>query len=833
MLASVSPVPAGCTRRLAGLLLILGGPLNLVCWGAPAAASRAPARPLMFEPNQGQAAPGVRFVARAARYVALLDEDGGVSYDLPAGAARGRVRLELAGANLRPAAAGLERLPSQTHYYAGSNPAAWRTNIPNYAGARYSGVYPGVDLLYHGQGGELEYEFQIAPGEAPGQILLRFDAAPSLDASGGLVVKTEAGALRHRRPVAYQIVAGRRSQVPAAFRVSGSLVGFRLGRYDTHLPLIIDPVVSYSTQLGGVQWDGGYGIASDSAGDAYVTGDTASANFPGRASAGAGDRDVFVTKIRGGSTILYTTILSSAGNDIGRSIAVDAAGNAYVAGMAGAAGFPVTTGAFQRTFGGVADAFVAKLDEAGRLVYCTYIGGSAADAAFGIAVDGAGSVYATGYTESVAFPTTAGAPQRSFGGGFRDAFLLKLSPGGDALVYSTLLGGSGNDFGAAVAVDTEGNAVIAGFSDSPNLPLQNALQSRYGGGGDAMAASLNASGTSWNFVTYLGGSGFDQATGVAVDAAGAVYVTGSTYSADFPATTGAYHGGPRGDYDVYVSKISGSGAMLYSSVLGGSGPDVPAAIAVRADGEAWVCGFTASNDFPLVNPLQSSNRGVFDGFVAAVSADGGSLAFSTYLGGAVDDRISAIALDPSGGVLLTGFTSSADFPTTAGVLQSPGPAGYNAFVTRIQGPPQPPTVVSVTPSAGSGSSQAFAFRVNNPPGYLDLNAMLVLFNSALVGERGCYFKYDAAGNSIAMASDAGQSSWSSAVTLGTSTTLENSQCRLNVGTSSRTASGPDLTLNLDLYFKPAFAGAKSTYVYVDTRSGLTTGWQQYGVWTVP
>jgi len=737
----------------------------------------------------------------------------------------------LVGANAQPAAAGVESLASRTNYYAGNDPANWRAGIPHYASVQYAAVYPDVDLVYHGRRGELEYEFRVAKGATPDAIRLRFGAKPSLDQSGDLLLHTAGGTLRHRRPVAYQLIAGRRREISAAFRIEGSVVGFRLGPYDARHTLIIDPVVSLSTYLGGTQWDAGYGVAADAAGDAYVTGETASTSFPGRTSPGAGNRDVFVTRIGHDSSVLYTTILSSAGNNAGQSIAVDATGNAYVAGIAGGSGFPVTGNAFQRVFGGTEDAFVAKLDSAGHLVYCTYLGGGGADGAFGIAVSAAGNAYVTGYTESVSFPTTLGAPQRSFAGGFHDAFLAQLSRDGDTLVYSTLLGGSGNDIGWAVAVDTAGNAVLAGSTDSLNLPVQNAWQPGYGGGGDAIVASLNAVGSAWNFVAYAGGSGVDQASGVAVDSARNIFVTGYTASANFPVTAGAYQGGARGGYDAFVMKMGPSGTLLYSTVFGGSGADAATALAVGSDGEVWVGGYTTSNNLPLVDPLQNSNHGGFDGFVSEIAPDGASLRFSTYLGGAGDDRIWGLARDATSGVLLTGYTSSTDFPTTAGALQTVAPAGYNAFLTRIQPAPQAPVAVSVTPASGSGSRQTFAFHVSDPAGYGNLGTMLVLFNTGVSGFNACYLWYDVGSSTVALASDAG--AWSSPVSLGSSAVLQNSQCSLGTATSFRTAAGNNLVLNLDLYFKPAFAGTNSTFVYIDNRMGLTPGWQQLGAWTAP
>ncbi len=818
---------AAQTAELASLILLAG-----CCQFVYAANANAIASSVEFEPNRGQAPAGIRFLARAGNYTAQLREDGGISYEF-AGRAGGRhgISFALAGGNSRPAAVAWGKLQSKTHYYVGNDPAAWRTDIPHYKRVQYEEVYPGIDLFYLDRHGHLEYEFRVAPGAQPEAIRLKFTARTTVERSGDLLVATAWGGLRHRRPTAYQTIGGRRRAVSAAFEQDGASIRFRLGPYDPRHTLIIDPVVTFSTYLGGDGWDAGYAVATDAAGDAYVTGDTASGTFPGRTSPAAGGRDVFVTKIRGGSTVLYTTILSSGGNDTGRAIAVDPSGNAYVAGISGGSNFPVSAGAIQSTFGGVEDAFIVKLDATGHIAFSTYVGGGGADGALGLALSTSGGVYAAGYTESVTFPTSAGAPQRALAGS-RDAFLLQVAPGGNSLVYSTLLGGAGNDVGSAVTVDTTGNAILAGFTDSRNLPVRNAGQPAYAGSGDALLASLNAAGSAWNLVTYVGGSGMDQANGAAADSAGNIYLAGTTSSANFPAAAGGFRNGVSGTYDAFVLKMNSAGAVLYSSVLGGSGSDSATAIALGAAGEAWICGYTGSVDYPLADPLQNGTRGSFDGFVSMISPDGASLRFSTYFGGARDDRLLGIARDATAGVLITGYTSSADLQTTSGALQVAAPGGYSGLAAKIHYAVTAPRAESVTPYSGSGASQTFTFRVSDTAGYANLGTMLLVFNSTLSGANACYIFYSVAGNKMALAADSG-AAWSNPVGLGVSAFLENSQCRLNVTTSSRLVNGTDLFLNLDITFKPAFAGAKSIFLYVENRAGLNSGWEQVGTWTVP
>jgi hypothetical protein len=688
------------------VLLASGAALPL---GASAPRAGAASPPLRFEPNRGQAGPSVEFLARAPGYTFMLKRGAGAACVMPRGET---ISLELAGA-ASPSGLAEAPLPSVTHYYGGADPAAWRAGIPHYARVRYPRVYPGIDFLWRGRQKELEYELVVGRGADPERIGLRFRGARRirLDRRGHLVLETASGELRFRRPFAYQREGERRRQVMVRYRVAGDLVTFRIGPWDRSRELLIDPVLSFSSYLGGAGFDAGYGIAADSSGNIYVSGETASADFPlpaGGTRTARANRDAFVTKLSAdGSVLLYTTILSSRGNDAGRAIAVDGAGNAYIAGVAGS-NFPVTTGALRTSPGGQEDGFVAKLDPAGRLVYATYLGDAGADFAAGIAVDSSGNAYVTGYTSSLRFPTTPGAPQTAYQGGYYDAFLVKLDASGRTLLYSTLLGGPGNDLARAVAVDAAGNACLAGYTDSLSLPVRNAFKSTPAGGGDALVACLNASGTAWNYLTYFGGTSMDEAYGVAVDAAGNAYVAGATFSGSFPVSPGAFQGVKRGDYDAFVAKFSPSGALVYSTLLGGGGTDAATAVAVDRMGRAWIAGFTNSLDFPMRDAWQTTNRGSFDAFVAQLNADGASLMVSSYLGGTAEDRAFGLALDGVKNVFATGWTASTDFPSASGVVQRTARAPYNGFVTETVAN-QAPAVITATPGRaiavdGAGSA---------------------------------------------------------------------------------------------------------------------------------
>jgi hypothetical protein len=604
-----------------------------------------------------------------------LEEDGAAVYGLASGLA---LRMDLVAANPRPVATGVDLLPSTTHVYAGADLANWHPDIPHYAAVRYENVYAGIDLFYRSREGQLEYEFRVGPQADPGRIHLNFPHAQcSIGSGGGLVLKTDDDTVRQHRPSAWQQIDGARRPVAVQFELVGCTAGFSLGEYDTRYALVIDPLMTVSF-FGGNGWDAAYAVATDAAGNIYLTGETASANFPGTAGSSRANLDVFVTKMAG-SAIVYTTILSSSGNDAGRGIAIDGNGNAYVGGIAGASNFPVTAGVIGPTFGGVQDAFVARLDATGHLVFSTYLGGAAADAAYGIALDSAGLIYVAGTTSSPLFPTTPGAAQTKYAGG-EDAFIAKLNSTGTSLIYSTLMGGTGNDIASAIAVDAWGNAVIAGSTDSGNLPVRNAWQPAYGGSGDGFFGSLNASGTAWNFLTYIGSFGPDQANAVAVDTAGNSYVTGSTFTGAF--APNAFKIGPRGGYDVFVVKLSPAGTPVFTTLFGGSNTDAGTAIAVDSAGRPWVGGYTMSPDFPVVHPWQLSEQGGFDGFLSWLSADGSSLLASGFLGGGGDDRVWGLALGPTGPIAV-GYTSSTSWPTTAGTIQVPANSGYNAFVARV------------------------------------------------------------------------------------------------------------------------------------------------------
>ena len=487
--------------------------------------------PLYFEANRGQTDAQVKFLSRGGRHVLFLtpteavlvlttppqaaDEKsptrGGKPGRLEEGT-RTVLRMTFAGGNPMPRLAGLDELPGKVNYFIGNDAAKWRTNVPTYARVHYQDLYPGIDLIYYGNPRQLEYDLVVRPGADPGRIVLGFQGADKLevDADGDLVFHTAGAAIRQRKPVIYQEVDGLRRDIAGGYVLRETrTVGFKVDTYDPSRPLIIDPVLFYSTYLGGMGTDAGRAIAVDPSGNAYVTGETLSSNFPTIAGAfdtsfngGGVFGDAFVTKVNPtGSGLVYSTYLGGIGDDQGLGIAVDGSGNAYVTGRTSSTDFPVTRGAFQTSYGGgTDDVFVTKLNSTGSaLLYSTYLGGSAQDIGNGIAVDTSGSAYVTGVTSSglaatTSFPTTPGTLAPSYIGGSSDAFVTKLTTTGSALVYSTYLGGSGFDEGTGIAVDSlpTPNAYVVGFTSSTNFPTtMGAFQTTFGGGtSDAFVAKI-------------------------------------------------------------------------------------------------------------------------------------------------------------------------------------------------------------------------------------------------------------------------------------------------------------------------------------------------------
>jgi hypothetical protein len=647
--------------------------------------------------------PGIEMASFPARLQGTGETESGVLQ-------RYVMKLDFVDANRAVRPEGQDLKPGVISYFRGSRDQ-WRTGLRTYGSVIYRDLWPGIDLVYSGTVNRLKYNFLVKPGADPGKIRLAYRGVSSLGVTdaGQLEIRTPSRVLQDDRPVAYQEVNGSPVEVRTAYRVeedtavSGTWVyGFSVGDYDRSKLLVLDPAfLVYCGYIGGSGDDRALGIAVDASGNAYVTGYTSSteSSFPvtlGPDLTHNGDYDTFVAKVNAsGSALEYCGYL---GGSIGRRIAVDSSGNAYVTGGAGSkeSGFPVTVGP-DMTYSGNGDAFVARVNAAGTaLDYCGYIGGSGADSGYGIAVDGSGNAYVTGYSTSTesSFPVTVG-PDLTYNSG-EDAFVAKVNASGTALEYCGYLGGSGIDHGMGIAVNSSGNAYVTGYSTSTesSFPVTVGPDLTFNGGGahgyhDAFVAKVNASGAALDYCGYIGGSGADRGYGIAVDGSGNAYVTGLTQSfgSSFPVTVG-----PdltfNGDYDAFVAKVNASGTTLeYCGYIGGGSHDVGNSIAVDDSGNAYVTGYTYSNDstFPVLRGPDMTYSGNGDAFVARVNAAGTALDYCGYIGGSGADRGNGIAVDGSGNAYVNGMTESSEstFPVIQGPDLTYNGGDSDAFIARV------------------------------------------------------------------------------------------------------------------------------------------------------
>jgi Beta-propeller repeat len=608
--------------------------------------------PLAFAPEIGP--DGTRFLARGDSFTLSLEARGatlvmrGQAHPAPSLGSRAMlapsptpssstVRFHFLGANAHPTMLGLHRLPGVLNEFVGNNPTAWRTDVPTYAKVEYSNVYPGINLVFYSKAGKLEYDWVVKPGADTGKMVLAISGPGTLQLNrrGDLVMGNSGHRFVQTRPVMYQTMSGARRPIVGQYALSGGRVSIRLGAFDHSRPLTIDPTILYASYLGGP----GEGIAVDGAGDAYVTGDANCDSIPAihavqpRHSADCSNSDVFVQK------------LNPAGNE---------------------------------------------------LLYSTYLGGNGPHYAAGIAVDSTGNAYITGYADAPDFPiVNALQPEIGTQTGF-NAYVAKLDPNGDRLIFSTYLGGSADTEGHGIAVDSQGNVYVTGTTRTSGFPLKNALQTGKGKENTAFVSKISPDGSALVYSTLLGGSTYESGNSIAVDKSGATYVTGETDSTDFPtahAFQASYAGTSAtstGGGDAFVSKLNPSGSALdYSTYLGGNSGDRGLGIAIDDAGSAYVTGLTASPNFPLAHPLQKAmGAGVCTDcaamFVSKLDPSGSSLIYSTYLGSG-DDEPHGIAVNTAGEAYVVGVTRSTSFPTMNAVQpkQGAGGGGINATLSKI------------------------------------------------------------------------------------------------------------------------------------------------------
>ena len=594
--------------------------------------SAAPGIGPFFEPNRGQGPTEALFLGRTPQASVLVQTDGWI-LQLPDrdGCPGERIALQFEGASAAVSLAPEEPLAGALHYLRGADPSAWIAEVPRYGRVRACGLYPGLDLVLRYEGSRLEYDLLLEPGFDPRRIAVRCTGilGLSLDPDGSLVADTPAGVLRQRPPLTWQVDArGRREPLECRYRILGAnRYGFLVPARDRRRALVIDPGLEWSTFLGGSAWESAYAAHVDAAGAVTVVGQTGSKNFP------------------------------------------------------------TTPGSLDTSFNGVAgsDVFVTRLDALGNLLYSTYIGGSGGEEARAVAAHASGAVTVAGQTSSSNFPTTAGAFDTTLGG-TSDGFVLNLSPAGDSLSYSTLLGGGAGDLVSGVAVDAAGAATVFGTTSSSDFPTTaGAHDATLGGSSDAFAAKLHPSGSSLSYSTLIGGSDGETGMAVELDSSGLAVVAGVTSSPDFPVTPGAFDGTLGGSSDAFVARLDATGSALqFATFLGGSDGDTGEGVAVDAWDRITLAGVASSADFPVTaGAFDTAQDGTSDAFVARFDAAGTSLQYATFLGGSSGDVAEVVRVDSSGAATVAGVTSSGDFPVTAGAADTTSGGPSDAFVARL------------------------------------------------------------------------------------------------------------------------------------------------------
>lgn len=591
-----------------------------------------------------------------------------------------------------PKLTGKNTLPHYYNYFIGNDKTKWASNCRNYSKVYYENIWEGIDLAYFFTPEGMKYEYYVEPTADVNQLQIKVEGAEITNSGNSLEIASVLGKIQDSNLLVFDQTT--RLPIQAGFSVVGNTYSFQGIPKERKNTVVIDPLV-YSTYLGGSNVDFVYSIQVDQNGNAYVVGGTYSTDFP--VSPGAfvtvykGNSDCFVSKLNPtGTALLYSTYIGGTNaDDVLYSIQIDALGNAFLAGYTYAMDYPVTPGAFMTTRSGSADATITKLNPTGTaLVYSTYLGGSGSDIIYSIQIDVDGNAYVTGYTYSTNFPVTIGAFMTTPSGGMTNGFVTKLNPTGTALQYSTYLGGNTDEVLNSIKVDTLGNAFITGFTNSADFPVTpGAYMTTYNGDHDVFITKLNSTGTGLIYSTFLGGSWFDFAYSIAIDSTGCAYVTGYTYSTDFPVTPGvfmttAYNGWT----DCFVTKINPTGtALIYSTHLGGADDDYCYSITVDSIGNAYIGGYTRSTDFPVTPGAYSTvnSGGWSDDFITKLNSTGTALLYSTYLGGNGEDNLSNITVDASGNAYIVGYTTIGNFPVTPGAFMTLMNGPVDGFITKL------------------------------------------------------------------------------------------------------------------------------------------------------
>lgn len=662
---------------------------------------------VLFEENLGQTDSSIDFLTRSDSAMLFLSAAEAVLAMQVGEDTYGSVGMGLAGINTELTATGENKQQSYSNYYIGNDPTKWVEGAGHYGAVRYKNIYDGIDLVYYGnKKGNIEYDLVVSEGADASKISFNYKGASSvvLNDKGDLVITLGDHTVIQKAPLTYQIGDEAKLIVPSRYEVAGDgKVGIRTDGYDTSRKLVVDPVVTWSSFLGGSDNDTGNNTAIDGNGNVFISGWTASTDFVtsnGLDTSYGGNEDGFVTKLSSNGVLLWSTYFGGANHEFTSGIVADNSGNAFIVGQTWSTDFNTING-FDTSIGGEKDGFVTKISANGSLIWSTYLGGSGEDGAANIAADTNGNVFVTGSTWSTDLNTSNGFDTSL--NGTVNAFVTKFSTNG-ALLWSTYLG-AGEIYGVAIATDKTGNALIAGQTWSAGLDTTNGFDSTYGGLVDAFVTKLSSNGSLlWS--TYLGGSNSDSAREIATDNNGNVLVTGETWSTDFTIRNGidTSYGG---EQDGFVTKLSSNGSLLWSTYLGGNDRDEAHGIATDGNGNVFVTGYTRSTDFPTSNGFDTSYSGNDDAFVTKMSADG-QLLWSTYLGGNNHDSGNGIAVDGLGNVVVAGETMSTDFVVSNGFDSSLGGA-WDAFITKIDHNLPPVTTGASTNSFRENGSAVAVF----------------------------------------------------------------------------------------------------------------------------
>lgn len=662
--------------------------------------------------------------------------------------ARWAVKQEFVGSSPGAVIEALDQTETKISYFRGK-PESWLSDLPSYRRLTYRNLWPGVDLQLDGDSSRLKYEFVVRPGAEPSTIRLSYSGPSSikLNEKGQLEINTPVGSFIDEAPTAFQEKDGKKISVGVEFEVIeletrpdgliDCLYAFKIGDYDRNQPLFIDPaILVYSGYLGGSCNDRALAMALDDSGYVYLTGWTGSLDFPvedgpylnfNGPSLGT---DAFVAKVHpSGNSLAYCGYLGGSHDDGGTGIAVDSSGNAYVCGYTKSSDFPVKDGPYTSPGAGISlygDAFITKIDASGTtILYSGFIGGSSADIASAVAVDGSGRAYVCGTTESSNFPVKVG-PGLNYRGK-KDVFVCRVTASGASLDWSGFIGGTQDDIGSWVAIDSSGNAYITGYTASTQgnlFPVKTGPYLSHKGGLDAFVAKVASAGNNIIYCGYIGGTGDDYGAGIAVNQNGEAYVVGATSSrSGFPLAVGpdlTYNGG----VEAFITKVNQAGnGVIYSGYIGGSLDDFALSVVVDSQGIAYVAGATDSSDFPVTGGPYSVYSGMRDAFIMAIKPDAGGYYFSSFLGGSGREEANALAADGYGNCYLAGFTTSTNFPVLVGPYLNPGGGvgqlAEDAFVTRIYAlvPPVSPANLRLVAVGVNSASLAWEDKSDNEDGF--------------------------------------------------------------------------------------------------------------------